>query len=63
MIKEQETICGKKAIARRNLMDLLQIEKKCPALANQIAKSYETGKNINQQYLVNVFMLNISEYV
>ncbi len=74
-IKKQEVIYDKrtrnnlwkKAIARRNLMDLLQIEKKCPALANQIAKSYETGKNIQPavfsecvyaQTLANMFELN-----
>lgn len=44
--KNERAIIWGKATSREKLSDISLIEKKCPALAHQIKKSYESGKNI-----------------
>lgn len=44
--KKERTNLWKKATSREKLSDFSSIEEICPALAHQIKKSYESGKNI-----------------
>lgn len=44
--KKERSDLWKKATSREKLSDFSLLEQKCPALAHQIKKSYESGKNI-----------------
>lgn len=44
--KRERNILWKMATSRERISDFTNIEEKCPALAHQIRKSYESGRNI-----------------
>ena len=44
--KKERSALWKKTTSREKLSDFSLLEQKCPALAHQIKKSYESGKNI-----------------
>lgn len=65
--KSERSELWHKATRRSNEFDFKELEKKCPALAHQIKRSYETGNNIQSavfsecvyaQTFANMLMLN-----
>lgn len=66
--KAQRNALWKMSITMSNDLDLATITQKCPALAHQIQKSYDSGKNIQPavfsecvyaQTIANMFCLNV----
>lgn len=66
--KKKRDLLWKEATKRSNDFDLVSLEKVCPALAHQILKSYESGKNIQPavfsecvyaQTIANMFNLSV----
>ena len=70
--KKKRDLLWKEATKRSNDFDLASLEKVCPALAHQILKSYESGKNIQPavfsecvyaQTIANMFNLKFLQIV
>ena len=66
--KKERAAFWSKAKSRSNFDDLQVLEQKCPALAHQIKRSYESGKNIQSavfsecvyaQTFANMLNLNV----
>lgn len=66
--KRQRDMLWKQATARTNGVNLDELEHKCPALAHQIARSYDSGHNIQPavfsecvyaQTIANMFQLDV----